>query len=195
MTLPFSAEGDDLEKITCRLGNPPSYDITITESLPIESTKLYSIKLPNSIDSPIYSGKENTPEDAIQLSRGSDVTASCLGHPEKILFISGEFSSNFIQGIIFRYDSKLRSLQRLDTYERSPASKIYLGEKYFSVVVPSDFRETSKRYLIYKYSTHKENRETPSPSNKLPNKKNRQIVNLPRPPEAVTSPNTNSRKN
>jgi hypothetical protein len=122
--------------------------------------------------------QETTQEDAIKLSQGSDVRVICSGSPERALIVTGEFSSNFIQGIILRYDSKLKALQRLDVAERSPVSKVYFGQNHFSAVVASGYRETSKKYLIYKYSTQKEARETPLESDALPSARARQIITI-----------------
>lgn len=178
MIFASNTEADELKKTTCQLGTTPSYTISIIESTPIGSTKLYSIQYPDTSEHPIYMTQETTQEDAIKLSQGSDVRVICSGSPERTLIVTGEFSSNFIQGIILRYDSKLKALQRLDVSERSPVSKVYFGQNYFSAVVASDYRETSKKYLIYKYSSQKKASETPLDSDALPSARARQVITI-----------------
>lgn len=87
-------------------------------------------------------------EDA---SRGETVIANCLGNKERILVVSGEFPSNYIRGLVLRFNQQTKQWDRIEFAERARPTRVYLSSTQMSVVIPNHGHETNKKYLIYTY--------------------------------------------
>ncbi len=101
-------------------------------------------------------------------SRGRAVVSRCLGDKERILLVSGEFSSNYIKGLVLRYNRQTGQWERIDFAERARPTRIYLGARQMSVVIPNHGHETDKKYLIYSYVSGKGQPEDSTEADSLP---------------------------
>jgi hypothetical protein len=86
---------------------------------PIGSTALYYLSYDGSTPQRIYEGEE-------EQARGDSVETACAGTRERVLVISGEFGSNYVQGVALRYNTRAQRNERIDFAERYRPSAVYL---------------------------------------------------------------------
>ncbi|MFZ6746778.1 hypothetical protein ACO0LC_26435 [Undibacterium sp. JH2W] len=93
----------------------------------------------------VYPGEEDN-------SRGSLVSVQCLGSKERLLLISGEFTSNYMQGLLFRYQPARKKWERLEFAERERASLLYLKPEQMRLVIPNGGYEAGKYIVVRKFN-------------------------------------------
>ena len=82
-------------------------------------------------------------------SRGLGVKHQCVGGAERVLILSGEFSSNYIQGVVLRYNKRNGQLEKLDFSERERPQYLYVNDDGISVVLPNSPDRGAARYIVY----------------------------------------------
>ncbi|MCX7099172.1 MAG: hypothetical protein NTV43_14825 [Methylococcales bacterium] len=127
--------------LSCQLGAGQS--VTLIREHRIADTAVYYLQLANDRTF-LFANNEDE-------SRGRKVAAACLGDKKQLLLVSGEFSSNYLQGIVLRYNPQTKQTERLDFAERARPSHIYLSGQQMSVVIPNQGHETDKPFLLYRY--------------------------------------------
>lgn len=99
-------------------------------------------------------------------SRGSDVHWKCvaLDKHSNALVVSGEFTSNYIQGLLFYYDAAERKVNRISFAERNRPGWIWLSTQGTQVIFLNVGHESSHKYLRYgKNEAYQETDELPFP--------------------------------
>ena len=144
--------------IACQLGSKQS--ATLFREHRIADTYIYSLQQDNKHPLFLYNSEDE--------SRGMDVKAQCVGEKEQLLVVSGEFSSNYIQGLVLRYNSKTEQWERINFAERNRPIHLYVSDKNMSVVIPNQGNETDKKYLVYTYVSGKGQTEENTAVNVLP---------------------------
>lgn len=139
--------------LRCSLGanHSSSNVVELRRSHPIFHTYLYSLNVPKQGGGgSLYEGD---PED----SRGQLVQAACVGKKEHILVLSGEFTSNYIQGIALRFSDNegAGGWQRLNFAERGRPTRVYASAKGMCVVIPNFGYDSNKKYIVYRYFSDK----------------------------------------
>ncbi|RFU45002.1 hypothetical protein [Paraburkholderia sp. DHOC27] len=159
-----------LESVTnCVLGSDRSHKFELLRGHAIDSTAVYFFRQDDAAPVPLYSGDEDQ-------SRGEVIQTACVGTKERIFVMSGEFNSNFIQGVAVRFNNKARRWERIDFAERNRPTAVYLGAQGMKILIPNGMRnESRKRYIIYRFDAAKGNGEQ-SYSNRLPDS---QSVRIP----------------
>lgn len=113
------------------------------------------------------------------LSRGSEVRSYCVISELRALIISGEFSSNYLQGIVFTYNFKTHNIDKFRFAEKSRPEWIYLSKKMTLLIFSTrSHGETNKKYLIYKQINDFVDEPEIITTNHLPPTKNFKILRL-----------------
>ena len=144
--------------LSCQLGARQS--ATLLRDHRIADTYVYYLEK-QAVRTMLFAGNEDE-------SRGRAVVSRCLGNKERILLVSGEFSSNYIKGLVLRYNQRTEQWERIDFAERARPIRIYLGARHMSVVIPNHGQETDKKYLIYSYVSGKGQSEINTEADSLP---------------------------
>lgn len=157
--------------MTCALGSDESHKVALLSDRPIDSTTI--IYLSKDGDAPVrlYQGDEDR-------SRGDHIQIACVGTKEHAFVLSGEFTSNYLQGIAIRYNTHANRWERVDFTERRRPASVYFDAEGLVVLVPNTGRnESAKQYIIYRYDANKGQagqtysdhlpklRRTPTPAN------------------------------
>jgi hypothetical protein len=130
---------------TCALDSNRGHTLSLLRDHPIGTTAVYYISKDGTAPARIYSGEEDQ-------SRGDEVQVACVGSSERALVISGEFASNYLQGIAIRYNTRAKRWERIDFAERTRPASVYLDVKGIAVLIPNAGRnESPERYIIYRY--------------------------------------------
>lgn len=147
LLLPLSASAESLQAVeNCLLGTEPSTRLSLLSAQPIADSAIYYLRHKQR-PSPVFASAE--------LSRGAAMSIQCAGREEKALVVSGEFSSNYLQGFAIRYNSASHELERIDFAERNRPSWVYLNRSGMAVVFQNSGNESSKKYLVYQYISGK----------------------------------------
>jgi hypothetical protein len=158
--LPLSASAENLKVVeSCLLGTGPSTQAAVLSDQPIADSAIYYLQQKQEL-SPVFASAE--------MSRGAAMSIQCAGREEKTLVVSGEFSSNYLQGFALRYNSASHELERIDFAERNRPSWVYLNQSGMAVVFQNTGNESSKKYLVYQYISGKDQAEAAYGTNKLP---------------------------
>ncbi|MDN7879249.1 hypothetical protein [Burkholderia aenigmatica] len=157
--------------LRCPLARDGTKSIEILTGHPIAGTYLYYLKRNKESPVPVYSGDEDQ-------SRGEGVKYECAGSAEHVFVISGEFTSNYIQGVAIRYNVYAKEWERIDFSERARPTRIYLGRSGVLVVIPNLGNETSKKYIIYRYAADSGQTFEPAASNEMPEGNRNEVVFL-----------------
>lgn len=144
--------------VSCALHSEAS--VTLYRSRRIADTHVYSLGLGGKFRKPIFGNEEE--------SRGMSVKFQCVGDEDRVLILSGEFSSNYIQGLVVRYDEKRKTLDRLEFSERERPDLVYVGKDHVSVVIPSPAVEGGARYIVYSLSSKNGRKVTREVTDSLP---------------------------
>lgn len=145
----------------CTLGGDRSHTLALLRDHPIGSTAIYYLSKDGAAPMRLYQGDEDQ-------SRGDDIQVVCVGTKERAFVISGEFTSNYLQGVAVRYNAKVKRWERVDFSERVRPTTIYFDAEGMAVLILNSARnESSKRYIIYRYEGGKNNGEQRF-SNRLP---------------------------
>lgn len=164
-----------MEAVTsCTLGSDRSHTLALLRDHTIDSTAVYYLSKDDAAPVRLYQGDEDQ-------SRGEDIQIACVGTKERAFVISGEFTSNYLQGAAVRYNTKAKRWERVDFAERTRPAAVYFDAKGMAVLIPNSMRnESSKRYIIYRYEGGKGSGEQ-TYSDRLPKS---QGVQIPAPSSA-----------
>jgi hypothetical protein len=133
---------------TCALGIGRSHTLSLLRDHRVASTAVYYLRKAGSAPARLYPGGEDQ-------SRGNAVQLACVGTNEHVFVLSGEFTSNYIQGVAIRYNTKARRWERVDFAEREHPTAIYLDPKGLAVLIPNNGRnESPAKYIIYRYNAN-----------------------------------------
>ncbi|WPX16073.1 hypothetical protein RHM58_18450 [Pseudomonas sp. 10S4] len=82
-----------------------------------------------------------------------------------VLVISGEFTSNFLQGVLFYFNSGDGKIERIDFAERNRPRWVSISAQGAQVIFENTGNESSSKYLTYgKNGAYVELSELPSTS-------------------------------
>lgn len=151
---------------SCILGADSSQRVSIIRDSKIASTYVYSLQQ-QGVRTPLF----GTPEQ----SRGDSVKAECVGHRQRALIVSGEFTANALQGFVIAYPPSAAAPERLDFAEKMRPGWLYLGPHEIKVVFAnSRYGESNANYVMYRHIFGKSDddqsvplEELPSPSGEL----------------------------
>ena len=84
-------------------------------------------------------------------SFGSRVDWQCVptGKGVSVFLVTGEFSSNYLQGILFFRDTNDRRVHRVEFAERNRPRWVLSGSKGPRVIFENVGHESARKYLIY----------------------------------------------
>ncbi|MCC8400395.1 hypothetical protein LJ655_00560 [Paraburkholderia sp. MMS20-SJTN17] len=135
-----------METVTrCELGSDQSHTLALLRDHPIDSTAVFYLSKDSTEPVRLYAGDEDQ-------SRGDEIQVACIGSTERVFVISGEFTSNYLQGVAIRYNTKAGRWERVDFAERERPASVYLDPKGLVVLIPNSGRnESPERYIIYRY--------------------------------------------
>jgi len=127
--------------IDCELAGPEN-TISLLRGSPIVGTYIYEVRITQDIRF-LY---EDT--DA---SRGGRVQWQCASdhHNVNVLLVSGEFTSNFLQGALFYFDSGDGQIGRIDFAERNRPRWVRISAQGAQVIFENTGHESSHKYLSY----------------------------------------------
>lgn len=130
-----------MTQLSCQLGDSQSV-ISLLRGHPLSGTDVYRVRLPDAAGF-LY-------EDA-DASRGSNVQSRCVPLKEgsRVLLVSGEFTSNYLQGVLFYLDLVDHKIGRIEFAERNRPGWIWLTEQGPQVIFANVGHESSHKYLIY----------------------------------------------
>jgi hypothetical protein len=132
----------------CTLGRDRGHMVALSRDHAIDTTAVYYLSKDGGAPVRLYPG------DADQ-SRGDDIHAACVGSKERALVVSGEFRSNYLQGVAIRYNDAAKRWEQVSFAERTRPARVYLNAKGLTVLIPNSGRnESSKQYIIYRYDGH-----------------------------------------
>ncbi|QZD68489.1 MULTISPECIES: hypothetical protein [unclassified Pseudomonas] len=107
------------------------------------------------LDSHVYkirqSQKTNYLYEDSDASRGSNVHWQCVNLTKDVnaLVISGEFTSNYLQGALFYFDGDSAQVERLNFAERNRPGWILLTQQGPQVIFENKGNESSHKFLSY----------------------------------------------
>ncbi|AMC35239.1 hypothetical protein [Janthinobacterium sp. B9-8] len=144
---------------TCRLD--PKTQISIVRDAKVYDTHVYYLIGKDRKKLPLFGNVEN--------SRGSSLHIACVGKKARALVISGEFTANALQGIVFSYDADANKIERLDFAEKSRPNWLYLGAKEHLLIINTNgLGDSDKKYTIYRYTRKSTGDATIENTNQLP---------------------------
>lgn len=147
--------------IRCKLGLDGRHSVELLRDRPVSNTAIFYIRKDGASPHRLYQGDEDQ-------SRGDSVKAVCAGTKERAFVISGEFTSNYLQGVAIRYNTKLARWERVEFAERSRPAAVHFPDSGMEVVFDNVRRnESGKRYIVYRYDSKKSESEQ-TWSNHLP---------------------------
>lgn len=139
-----SAIGMEVVK-RCTLGSNRDHTLALLRDHPMDSTAVYYLSVDGAAPSRLYAGDEDQ-------SRGDEIQTACVGQKEHAFVISGEFTSNYLQGLAVRYNAIAKRWERVEFAERARPTSVYFDADGLVVLVPNATRnESPKRYIIYRY--------------------------------------------
>ncbi|WPN55493.1 hypothetical protein [Pseudomonas sp. P9_31] len=137
----FAAQPQLNSVINCELAGP-NHTASLLRSSPIEDSYVYKIR---------HDKQTRFMYDESTESRGSEVQWQCTSGEQYLnaLVISGEFTSNFIQGVLFYFDSGDGKIERIDFAERNRPRWIKISGNGPEVIFENTGNESSHKYLSY----------------------------------------------
>lgn len=127
---------------SCDIGGGPTVRVEVIREAPIADTHVYLLRQ-NGHATPIFSDLDS--------SRGTSVSAACVGQKNRALVLSGEFTANAVQGFVLTYKPANQKVTRLDFAEKSRPKWLYLSKNETIVVIPTyGLGETSKKFVAYR---------------------------------------------
>lgn len=134
---------------TCRLGIDKGTEVKIVKSSKIYDTHLYFFQIAGKGKVPLFGDKDH--------SRGAYVQIDCVGTKHHALVISGEFTANALQGVMFTYNPTNHKIDRMEFAEKSRPSLVYLGDTSNLLIVQTNGNgDSDKKYSIYQTSANAE---------------------------------------
>ncbi|NLC23340.1 MAG: DUF1311 domain-containing protein [Oxalobacter sp.] len=149
--MPVPAGDATFENVaSCELGEDHSQALRVLRSQPVGDSHIYYIESKKGLRPlSLFAGESIVkPYEALEHSRGSQVRISCAGEKEKVLLISGEFWSNFINIFTFRYNTAHREWQILYTAQRGEPSLIYLNNDEMRLIIPNPDATAPGNYTV-----------------------------------------------
>ena len=145
-----SALADGMTVVTsCTVGSNGGHALSLLRDHPIGGTAVYYVGKDGAEPVRLYAGDSDK-------SRGDDVLAACVGTIGRALVLSGEFTSNYIQGVAIRYNTRSQRWERIDFAERERPESVYLDTREFTLLIPNHGRnESGKRFILYRYESGK----------------------------------------
>jgi hypothetical protein len=172
LTLLFLSDAHGAENVVhCALGQGRTHSIELFRTHPIADTAVYYLAKDGGAETLLYRGEK-------EQSRGGDVRYECSGARERVLVVSGEFTSDYLQGVAIRYNSASAEWERIDFAERARPARIDLLRTGMLVVIPNLGHETGKKYLIYRYIAGKGQEPKAQASDTLPEPDGAEVVLL-----------------
>ncbi|WP_223484962.1 hypothetical protein [Pseudomonas sp. A-RE-19] len=153
----FAAQPQLNSVINCELAGP-NHTASLLRSSSIEDSYVYKIR---------HDKQTRFMYDDSTESRGSEVQWQCTSGEQYLnaLVISGEFTSNFIQGVLFYFDSGDGKIERIDFAERNRPRWVKISAKGAQVIFENTGNESSSKYLSYgKHEAYLELSELPATS-------------------------------
>jgi hypothetical protein len=144
-------------EISCALAGS-SRTVTLLRNSQIADSFIYKIR---------HTQKTNYLYDDADSSRGSNVQWQCIPdqNNSNLFVVSGEFTSNFLQGALFYFDSADGRIERINFAERNRPRWIKFSKQGAQVIFENTGNESSHKYLSYgKNGAHLEFDEIPAVS-------------------------------
>lgn len=141
----------------CELAAPQN-SISLLRSSPTEDSYVYKVRYAQETKF-MYADSDE--------SRGSEVQWQCVSDQKNanVLVVSGEFTSNFLQGALFYFDSDDGKIERIDFAERNRPRWVKISAKGAQVIFENTGHESSSKYLSYgKHGAYLELSELPATS-------------------------------
>lgn len=168
---PALARDADAQKyLSCALGADRSHPAEILRAHPLAGTHRYYLRQ-SGARVPVFGA------DAEE-SRGGAVSAQCAGHAERVLLLSGEFSSNYIKGFALRYNTRAGAWERIDFAERARPSRVYLDDREMLLVIPNAGHEGGKKYIVYRTLSDEGQAPASEATDSLPAAAKRRVIRL-----------------
>lgn len=154
----------------CKLGGKASSRVELIRDRKIASTYIYYVR---------QGGKRTPLFGTHELSRGSDVVAQCVGAKQRALILSGEFTANAVQGVVFASRPHPTGYDRLDFAEKGRPRLLYLGVDRLIVVVPtSGVGEGNAKYTLYRHALIGEVSDRIEQADELPPAQGLEVIEL-----------------
>jgi hypothetical protein len=137
----FAAQPQLKAVVSCELAGPKNA-VELLRGSPIVDSYVYKVR---------HSQKTRFIFDGSGASRGAAVQWQCASNHSniKVLVVSGEFTSNFLQGTLFYFDSTAGQIERVDFAERNRPRWVRMSEQEVQVIFENTGNESSHKYLIY----------------------------------------------
>lgn len=164
----FTAAGELVA--TCDVGGKSGRRVDAIRESRIADTYVYYLRQ-NGTKRPFFGSKES--------SRGSSVHVACVGSKARALIVTGEFTSNFLQGFVLSHNSKTGAVERLDFAEKNSPAWLYLSPSETTVVIPTrGYGETSKKFVVYRHFVGSSAEPQVVSTDELPAKEGADIIKL-----------------
>ncbi|MGL6243409.1 hypothetical protein [Pseudomonas sp.] len=127
--------------IDCELEGPKN-TISLLRGSPIVDTYIYKVR---------HAQKASFMYEDAEASRGGNVKWQCASDQQNlnVLVVSGEFSSNFLQGVLFYFDSGDGHIERINFAERNRPRWVRISAQGAQVIFENTCNESSHKYLSY----------------------------------------------
>lgn len=127
--------------VDCELAGSQN-TISLLRGSPIIDSHIYKIR---------YAQITRFVYDDAEASRGSEVQWQCASDQKNtnVLVVSGVFTSNYLQGALFYFDSTDGKIQRIDFAERNRPRWIKISAQGAQVIFENTGNESSHKYLSY----------------------------------------------
>ncbi|MBU6960285.1 hypothetical protein KRR23_21375 [Pseudomonas sp. CVAP len=153
----FAAQPQIKSVVSCELAGPKK-TVELLRGSPIVDSYIYNIR---------HTQKNRLIFGTQDASRGTSVQWQCASNQSNmnVLVVSGEFTSNYLQGALFYYDPKTGQIERVDFAERNRPRWVQMSEQGARVIFENTGNESSHKYLVYgKGNTYLELDELPQAS-------------------------------
>lgn len=115
LVAPLLARGAE-RVISCELGGKANSRVVAVRGAKIADTYVYSLRQGAPMQ-PFFGDQES--------SRGSAVQIDCAGQRNRALVVSGEFTSNFLQGFVLVRNPTSGATERFDFAEKNRPIQLY----------------------------------------------------------------------
>jgi hypothetical protein len=123
----------------CDVGGKINSRVDVVRDSRIADTYVYYLRQNGSMR-PFFGEKDS--------SRGSSVEVACVGRKARALVVTGEFTSNFLQGFVLSRSG----VERLDFAEKNRPAWLYLAPSETTIVIPTHgYGETNKKFVVYRH--------------------------------------------
>lgn len=155
---------------SCDVGGKTNSRVDVVRDSPIADTHVYYLRQ-NGRKRPFFEDKDS--------SRGSSVEVACVGRKTRALLVTGEFTSNFLQGFVLSLNPKSRVVERLDFAEKNRPAWLYLTPSETTIVIPTHgYGETNKRFVVYRHFVGSAAEPQVVPMDELPAQAGADVIQL-----------------